>query len=228
MRTELIAVLDVNTEDEALRVVNACGICRYFKIGSQLFTRCGPDIVRKVGQLGKSIFLDLKFHDIPNTVANAARAATDLGVALFTIHASGGRAMIEAARQAVEGTQTRILAVTVLTSLSDEMLRDEVGIPETAALAVPRLAKLAVDSGAHGVVSSPREIALIRAAVGGEPLIVTPGIRPVWAAKDDQSRVMTPREAARAGADFVVVGRPILKHEDPAKAVDLILEELSQ
>lgn len=228
MTTELIAVLDVDTQEEALRVVEACGPCVYFKIGSQLFTRCGPEIVRTVQALGKSVFLDLKFHDIPNTVGNAAKAAADLGVALFTVHASGGRRMIEAARQAVDGSATRILAVTVLTSLSDEMLRSEIGIPERTVEAVPRLAKLAVASGAHGVVCSAREIALIRQAAGAEPLIVTPGIRPAWAAKDDQQRVMTPREAAEAGASFVVVGRPILKHPEPAEAVALIVEELAQ
>ena len=227
MATELIAVLDVDTRDEALGVVEACGDCRWFKIGSQLFARCGPAIVEEVQGLGKSVFLDLKFHDIPNTVAKAARAAAELGVGFFTLHAVGGRKMIAAARDAVEGLPTRILAVTVLTSLSDAALREEVGIGETAAVAVPRLAKLAVASGAHGVVSSPREIGLIRAAVGPGPVIVTPGIRPAWAGMDDQARVMTPREAAQAGADFVVVGRPILNHARPAEAVALIREELA-
>lgn len=227
MSTELIVVLDVDTRAEALDTVGACGDCGWFKVGAQLFTRCGPGIVLELLELGKSVFLDLKYHDIPNTVAKAAQAAADLGAGLFTLHASGGRKMIEAAREAVEGSATRILAVTVLTSLSDEMLRDEVGLPETAAEAVARLARLAVGSGAHGVVSSPREIALIRDAVGPEPLVVTPGIRPVWASTDDQARVMTPREAAEAGADFIVVGRPILRHENPAEAVRLILEELN-
>jgi orotidine-5'-phosphate decarboxylase len=228
MATELIAVLDVDSREEALRIVKSCGACRWFKIGSQLFTRCGPDIVREVRGLGKEIFLDLKYHDIPNTVAKAASAAAALGVSLFTIHASGGRKMIEAARQAVEGTSTRILAVTVLTSLSDDMLRDEVGVPETAAQTVPRYARLAVESGAHGIVCSPLEIALVRTAVGPDPLVVTPGIRPAWSTADDQSRFMTPADAARAGSSYIVVGRPILKHADPAHAVNLILEELAQ
>ncbi len=226
MKTELIAVLDVNTREEALGIVRACGACEWFKIGSQLFTRCGPPIVQEVQALGKKVFLDLKYHDIPNTVASAAKAATALGAGFFTIHASGGKKMIEAAREAVEGTETRILAVTVLTSLSDEMLQNEIGIPETAEQTVPRFAKLAVDSGAHGIVCSPLEIGLVRAAIGPGTAIVTPGIRPAWASKDDQSRIMTPRQAAGAGANYIVVGRPILKHDDPAQAVDMIIEEL--
>ncbi len=228
MSTDLIVGLDVDTREEALRAVEICGAqCAWFKIGAQLYTRLGPDIVREVQALGKHVFLDLKYHDIPNTVAKAARAAADLGVGLFTLHASGGSRMIAAAREAVEGTHTRILAVTVLTSLTDDMLRNEIGVPETAAEAVPRWAKLAVDSGAHGVVSSPHEIGLIREAVGAGPLIVTPGVRPVWASKDDQARVMTPRQAAEAGANFIVVVRPILNHEEPVQAVNLISEELN-
>ena len=227
MGTELIVVLDMDTRDEALATVRACGDCGFFKIGSQLFTRCGPAIVEEVQALGKQVFLDLKYHDIPNTVAKAAKAGADLGVALMTIHAVGGRRMIEAAREAVEGTGSRLLAVSVLTSLSDEMLRDEVGIPETAECAVQRLAALAVDAGAHGVVSSPRELAVLRGELGPEALIVTPGIRPAWASRDDQARIMTPGDAAAAGASYVVVGRPILKHESPAEAVRMILEELN-
>ena len=226
-KTELIVVLDMDTRQQALDTIAACGACTWYKIGSQLFTRCGPDLVREVLALGKNVFLDLKFHDIPNTVAHGAKAAADLGAGLFTVHASGGRKMIDAARKAVEGTQARILAVTVLTSLSDAELRGEVGMNETAAEAVPRLAKQAIEAGAHGIVCSPLEIALVRAAVGPGPLIVTPGIRPAWAAQDDQSRVLTPREAAAAGASMIVVGRPILKHNDPAEAVRLIQEELS-
>jgi len=225
--TELIVVLDVDTLESARTAVSACGGCRWFKIGSQLFTRCGPKAVRAIQGLGKQVFLDLKFHDIPNTVAHSARAAADLGVGLFTLHASGGKKMIEAARQAVADTDTRILAVTVLTSLSDAMLREELGIAQEAAAAVPRLAGMAVDAGAHGIVCSPRETRLVRDAVGPGPLVVTPGIRPAWAPQDDQARVMTPREAADAGADLIVVGRPILQHSRPSEAVRLILEELS-
>jgi orotidine-5'-phosphate decarboxylase len=228
LATELINVLDVDTREKALAIVDAGGECQWYKIGSQLFTRCGPDIVREVSGLGKKVFLDLKYHDIPNTVAKAAKAAADLGASLFTLHSCGGRRMIEAAREAVEGTETRILAVTILTSLSDDMLRDEVGYPETVMQAVTRLARIAVESGAHGLVSSPQEVAAVRKIVGPDPILVTPGIRPAWAAgKDDQSRIMTPRQAAQAGANFIVVGRPILKHEPPSEAVRMILEELS-
>lgn len=227
MGTELIVGLDLDTREQALEAVAACGACRWFKIGSQLFTRCGPAIVEEIRGLGKNVFLDLKFHDIPNTVAHGAKAAAALGAGLFTLHASGGRKMIEAARQAVEGTESKILAVTILTSLSDAMVRDEIGLPETAAQAVPRLAKLAVEAGAHGIVCSPQEVRLVREAVGPAPIIVTPGIRPLWAGKDDQARVMTPSEAAAAGASMIVVVRPILKHAQPAEAVRLILEELN-
>jgi len=227
MNTELIVVLDVDAREDALGIVQACGDCRFFKIGSQLFTRCGPDIVREVQGLGKEVFLDLKYHDIPNTVAKAVKGAASLGVSLLTLHATGGRRMIAAARDAVEGTETRLLAVTVLTSLSNEMLRTELGLTETTEEAVPRLAKLAIDAGAHGVVSSPREITKIREGVGKGSLIVTPGIRPAWSSQDDQVRVTTPRQAAEAGANYIVVGRPILKHDNPAEAVRKILEELN-
>ena len=229
MRTELIVVLDVDTREDALRAVDACGECPFFKVGSQLFTRCGPAIVREIMDLGKKVFLDLKYHDIPNTVAKAAKAAADLGVSLFTLHASGGRRMIEAARQAVENTETRILAVTVLTSLSDEMIKTELGLQETVPQAVCRLAKMAIESGAHGVVSSPQEIVAIRETFGLKPLIVTPGIRPAYSTvKDDQVRITTPKQAADDGANYIVVGRPILKHDNPAEAVRMILEELGR
>ena len=226
MATELVAVLDVDTAAEAQRAVAACGRCSWFKVGAQLFTREGPPAVHTLHAQGKQVFLDLKYHDIPNTVRGAVRAAAALDVGLLTIHASGGCEMVRAARTATEGTNTRILAVTILTSLDDAALRDELGLLEPARAAVPRLAELAVDSGAHGIVCSPQEIKLVRAAVGPEPLIVTPGIRPAWAARQDQQRVMTPAEAAEAGADLIVVGRPILQAPDPAEAVERILEEL--
>jgi len=225
--TELIVGLDVDTREQALKAVEACEGCDWFKIGSQLFTRCGPSTVEDVLARDKRVFLDLKYHDIPNTVASAVRAAAALGVSLLTLHAAGGRKMIAAAREAVEGTPARLLAVTVLTSLSEEALRSEVGLPETPAEAVRRYARLAVEAGAHGLVCSPWEIEDIRATVGPEPLVVTPGIRPHWASADDQARIMTPREAAQRGANYIVVVRPILRHADPSKAVALIREELN-
>lgn len=225
--SELIVVLDVDTADEALTLVDTCTGCDWFKIGAQLFTRCGPEIVRTVQDRGKHVMLDLKFHDIPNTVNHAVRGAADLGVAMLTLHATGGKRMIAAAREAVEGTTTQLLAVTILTSLSEEMLREEVGLSEAPTEAVPRLACMAIETGAHGVVCSPLEVAVVREKVGPVPLLVTPGVRPPWASKDDQQRVMTPGDAAAAGANFIVVGRPILTHEDPAVAVALIKKELS-
>lgn len=227
MTTQLIAALDVDTAAEALAAVDRCGACPWFKIGLQLFSREGPAIVAQVRERNKRVFLDLKLHDIPNTVAKAAAAAVSLGAELITIHAAGGCAMIAAAREAVEGSETRILAVTVLTSLDEYMLRNEVGLPESPAQAVARYAKQSVLAGAHGIVCSPQEIAAVRAAAGSEALIVTPGIRPEWAGKDDQARIMTPREAAHAGATHIVVGRPILKHANPAEAADLVLKELA-
>lgn len=226
-QTELITVLDVDTTEEALHIIEASAGCAWYKIGSQLFTRCGPAIVELVLGMGRRVMLDLKYHDIPNTVEHAAAGATALGAGLFTLHASGGRAMIAAARKAVEGAPTQILAVTILTSFDDATLKSDIGLHETAAQAVPRLAKLAVESGAHGIVCSPQEITLVRAAVGPGPLIVTPGIRPAWSTKDDQARIMTPAQARDAGASMIVVGRPILKHANPAEAVRLIQEELN-
>ena len=225
--TELIVVLDVDTLDQAAATVDTCGDCAWFKVGAQLFTRTGPDCVRLLQERGKQVFLDLKYHDIPNTVAHGASGAASLGVGLFTLHALGGSKMIAAARAAVDGSPTQILAVTILTSHSDAALRDDLGLHETAAQAVPRLARMAVEAGAHGVVCSPHEIELVRAAIGPGPLIVTPGIRPAWAGKDDQERIMTPAEARTAGASMIVVGRPILKHANPAEAVRLIQEELN-
>lgn len=227
MPTQLIIALDVDTLDDALRAVDTCVGCDWYKVGLQLFSRTGPAAVERLKAAGESLFLDLKLHDIPNTVRHAARAAAGLGADLITVHACGGKKMIAAAREAVEGSGTRVLAVTVLTSVDDAVLRSEIGIPATTADTVRRYAELAVESGAHGVVASPHEIELIRAAVGRDALIVTPGIRPAWAGADDQARFMTPREAARAGADFVVVGRPILTHPSPAEAVALVQKELS-
>lgn len=226
MNTELIVVLDVDTREEAMATVAACEGCDWFKIGSQLFTRCGPDVVRLIQDQGKRVMLDLKFHDIPNTVGHAVHAAVDLGVSMLTLHAGGGRAMIEAARKATESSPTRLLAVTVLTSMNEIMLRDEVGIAATPAETVTRWARMATDSGAHGIVCSAQEITLVREAVGPDPLVVTPGIRPAWSSKDDQQRIMTPGDAMRAGASYIVVGRPILNHENPSEAVQLIQKEL--
>ncbi len=226
-KTQLIVALDLDTREESLLAVNACAGCEWFKIGLQLFSRTGPTLPRYLQANDKRIFLDLKLHDIPNTVGHAAKAAADLGVAFITVHALGGKHMIAAARDAVEGSETRVLAVTVLTSVSEEVLRGEVGLPETPGEAVARLARLAVEAGAHGIVSSPLEIEVLRDTIGPEPVLVTPGVRPDWAGQDDQARFTTPAAAAKAGADFIVVGRPVLKHERPGEAVQLINKELA-
>lgn len=224
--TYLIVALDVDTRESAMFMVRKIEACPCFKVGLQLFTRCGPDIVDVIRAAGKQVFLDLKFHDIPNTVAQAAQAAADLGVDFITLHAAGGRKMIAAAREAVERTKTRLLAVTILTSLDDAAVRSEIGLNESAEDAAARYASMAVEAGAHGIVCSPKEISRIREAVGEKALIVVPGVRPIWAAQDDQARTLTPREAAAAGADYVVVGRPILRHKDPALAARQVVEDL--
>jgi orotidine-5'-phosphate decarboxylase len=224
--TDLIAVLDVNTQQEALHIVNQCEGCDWFKVGSQLFTNNGPPVVKSLQDLGKKVMLDLKFHDIPNTVHHSAAAAANMAVNMFTLHAGGGPDMIAEARRVVDGTPTKILAVTVLTSMTEATWKDSIGIPETPAQTVVRWAKMAVDAGAHGIVCSPREIEIVRGVIGDESLIVTPGIRPEWSTKDDQARIMTPQQAAEAGATHIVVGRPILNHENPAEAVKLIREEI--
>ncbi|GMV94719.1 MAG: hypothetical protein AMXMBFR82_44970 [Candidatus Hydrogenedentota bacterium] len=226
-KTELIVALDVDSREEALNAVRICEGCDWFKIGLQLFSRTGPTLPRYFTAHGKRVFLDLKLHDIPNTVRHAARATADLGVDLITVHALGGSKMIAAAREAVEGSSTRILAVTVLTSVSAEILKEEMGLDESPAGAVARLATLAVEAGAHGIVSSPLEVPALRKAIGDEPVLVSPGVRPDWAGKDDQSRITTPRQAAEFGSDFIVVGRPILGHDKPAEAVKLIKKELA-
>jgi orotidine-5'-phosphate decarboxylase len=186
------------------------------KVGLELFAGEGPAAVRAAAALGRPVFLDLKLHDIPNTVEGAARSAASSGASLLTVHAVGGEAMIRAAVGAAGG-RLRILAVTVLTSLDDAALV-AVGLAGPTEVAVVRLAKLAVGGGAHGIVCSPHEVAAVRAAVGPVPLLVVPGVRPPGAARGDQARVATPAEAVRAGADVLVLGRPLRDAPDPAAA----------
>ncbi|HUL59012.1 MAG TPA: orotidine-5'-phosphate decarboxylase [Anaeromyxobacteraceae bacterium] len=186
------------------------------KVGLELFVAEGPPAVRAAAALGRPVFLDLKLHDIPNTVEGAARSAAASGAALLTVHAAGGAGMVRAAVRGA-GPGVRILAVTVLTSLDAEALR-EIGLAGSAEAAVVRLARLAVGAGAGGLVCSPQEVAAVRAAVGAGPLLVVPGVRPPGAARGDQARVATPAEAVRAGADVIVVGRPLRDAADPAAA----------
>jgi orotidine-5'-phosphate decarboxylase len=190
------------------------------KVGLELFTAEGPSVVRAAAALGKPIFLDLKLHDIPNTVEGAARSAAATGAALLTVHASGGPEMIRAAVRGAGG-KVRILAVTVLTSLDGAVL-ETIGLAGPPVAAVVRLARLAVAAGADGLVCSPHEVAAVRAAVGAGPLLVVPGVRPAGAAIGDQARVATPEEAVRAGADVIVLGRPLRDAADPAAAAAAI------
>lgn len=231
---KLIVALDVDTAAKAREIVSALhGIVGMFKIGSQLFTAAGPDLVREIIRSGERIFLDLKFHDIPNTVAAAGVEATRLGVSIFNVHAAGGAEMmrqtVEAVDQCVnsEGLpRPKVIAVTVLTS-SNQATLSEIGLNADPEATVRRLALLAESSGMDGVVASPNEVGLIRAAIKNPGfIIVTPGVRPAGASAADQKRVMTPREAISAGADYLVVGRPILSAPDPARAAQQIVEEM--
>ena len=229
----IIVALDVDSLREARRMVRMLAPhVQCFKVGKQLFVHAGPDVVRLIHASGRDVFLDLKFHDIPNTVAKAVIEAARLGVRLVDLHASGGPAMMAAARTEVTRVCRReglrrplLLAVTVLTSLDDADLR-AVGVGSGAARQVLRLARLAARSGMDGVVCSPREIATIRRALGRRFTIVTPGVRPPGAAVGDQKRVLAPGEAVAAGADYLVLGRPILQATDPAAAVRAIAADI--
>jgi orotidine-5'-phosphate decarboxylase len=223
-RDRLIVALDVPTADEALALADRlAGSVGMFKVGSQLFTAAGPRLVEDLVRRGEKVFLDLKYHDIPNTVSSAARVAGGLGVSLLTVHALGGSAMVSAAVEAVAGTATRVLAITVLTSHAPGSLQ-ELGITGALPDVVRRWALVAHGARAHGVVASPEEIPLLRQACGTGFLIVTPGIRPASAEAGDQARVATPRAAVHAGADYIVVGRPILRASDPARAAADIVQ----
>jgi orotidine-5'-phosphate decarboxylase len=233
-RDRLIVALDVDSLAQAERLAERLdGLVRRFKIGSQLFTAGGPAVVEAIQKRGAEVFLDLKFHDIPNTVAGAAREAARLGVFMFNVHASGGLAMMKAAADgaavaAVEFSVRRPLAiaVTVLTSLDRAALHRELGVASSVEGHVLRLSELARDAGLDGTVASPVEIAAIRRSLGAAWVIVTPGVRPEGSAPGDQSRVATPGAAARAGAHYLVVGRPITGAPDPAAAAAAILAEI--
>jgi orotidine-5'-phosphate decarboxylase len=236
MNNKLIIALDVETATEAHRLFSLLGAqAGMFKIGSQLFTAAGPQFVREIVAQGGRVFLDLKFHDIPNTVAAASREAVRLGVSLFNVHAAGGGEMMRRAAEATGETAEReglprpaLIAVTVLTS-ADVGVLAEVGIGRALEEQVKMLAMLAASSGLDGVVASPHEIASVRSVVERENfLLVTPGVRPSSSAHDDQRRVMTPAEAVRAGADYIVVGRAILNAADPLRAAQEIVAEMER
>jgi orotidine-5'-phosphate decarboxylase len=222
--------LDVNSADEAEKIAAELkGFVGYYKIGKELFTSAGPEVVRRIIGTGGKVFLDLKYHDIPNTVKGAARAAARLGVSMFNVHCSGGRAMMAAAAEGAksEGASPLVIGVTLLTSLDQDILSRELGIETPVADMTGRLALLAKSAGLDGVVASPREIRLIKEACGDDFLVVTPGIRPAWTTKDDQKRTDTPGEAVRAGADYLVIGRPIRGAENRREAAEKILKEIS-
>ncbi|MGA9771346.1 MAG: orotidine-5'-phosphate decarboxylase [Blastocatellia bacterium] len=233
-KDRLIVALDVADRASALTLVEQLsGLVGMFKIGSQLFTAEGPDLVREIVRGGEKVFLDLKFHDIPNTVAGAVESAARLGVSILNVHTLGGSEMMRAAAHAVGDrgllwiTRPAVLGVTVLTSMDKTDLAD-VGIGSDLRAEVVRLATLAQDSGLDGIVASPQEIRLIRECITAERFIIlTPGIRPAWSAKGDQKRIATPADAIRDGADFLVIGRAITDSDNPRAAAERILEEIS-
>ncbi len=228
-RHRLIVALDLPQRQAALEAVDRLsGHVGVFKIGLEIFVREGPSFVEEILARGENVFLDLKLHDIPNTVAGAVKSACRLGVQMLTLHAAGGRKMLEAAREAAEAFQPRplLLAVTALTSLSQEDL-PAIGVAGTPAGWVDKLAQLAMESGIPGLVASPLELPALRTRCQNRLKLVIPGIRPGGTATQDQSRTSSPGDAIRAGADYLVVGRPVLQAADPATAADQIVEEIS-
>jgi orotidine-5'-phosphate decarboxylase len=223
----LAVALDFPDEIEALKLVDRLnGACQWFKVGMELYYAAGNRIVHKLRDRGFSVFLDLKLHDIPNTVAGAVRSATQAGASLLTVHAGGGGAMMSAAAEAASAPGSpRLLAVTVLTSMDASELA-AIGITVSPAEQVLRLARLAQTSGIDGMVCSPEEVAALRKQTGPDTLLVIPGIRPTGSAIGDQKRIATPAEAIAHGASMLVVGRPITRAADPAQAAQAILQEI--
>jgi orotidine-5'-phosphate decarboxylase len=229
-RKRLIVALDVPNADAAREMVKRLsGACEWYKVGLELFTAAGPGIVESLVADGHSVFLDLKFHDIPNTVAGAVRSAAKLGAKLMTVHAGGGPAMLSAAHAALEGMADppQVLAVTVLTSMDAAQLK-AAGVGRTPPKQAELLAKMGLGAGIHGFVCSPEEVESLRALTGSEGVLVVPGIRPAGSESDDQKRLATPADALRLGASYLVVGRPITQATDPAGAAEAILREMSE
>jgi len=224
----IIVALDFPSEKEALDLVAQLepGRCR-LKVGKELFTRSGPEFVKNLVKQNFDVFLDLKFHDIPNTVARACQAGADLGVWMLNVHAMGGRKMLEAAREAlpVNNSTTKLIAVTVLTSMGADDLT-EIGLNNSPAEQVKKLATLTHNCGLDGVVCSPQEISLLREDFDRSFELITPGIRPEWSVTGDQKRIMTPAQAVEAGSNYLVIGRPITQAEHPMQALEKIEQEL--
>ena len=233
-KDKIVFALDVEHFGEAQQWVNRLkGHVGVFKVGKQLFTHAGPKVIDMIRQKGQNAFLDLKYHDIPNTVAKAGEEATKLGVVMFNLHALGGfemmRKTVEASRATAKSLgvpKPLILAVTILTSMDEETLK-EVGVQGPLVEEVGRLASLSLKAGVDGVVASPQEIGIIRQRCGEKFLIVTPGIRHPSDKRDDQKRTMSPKEAITAGANYLVIGRPIKEAKDPLEAVQKIIEDIS-
>ena len=224
----LIVALDVSSSAEAQNIVSHVGdAVQIYKVGMQLYTAVGPQIVRDLVLSGKNVFLDLKYHDIPNTVAAAVREAAQLGVSMLTVHASGGTTMLRAAAEAARSADSdlHVLAVTVLTSMDENDL-NATGVPGQVLDQVVRLASMALKAGCAGVVSSAQELKTLHAKLGNDFLAVTPGIRPTGSEHGDQARVVTPAEAIAAGATHIVVGRPITEAASPRVAVEQILQQM--
>jgi orotidine-5'-phosphate decarboxylase len=226
----IIVALDFSNRDQVTRFLQKISPeqCR-LKVGKELFTSAGPALVEELVDSGYDVFLDLKYHDIPNTVGKAATAAAKLGVWMLNVHALGGDAMMQAARESIEIAPRRpfLIAVTVLTSMTSTDLR-KLGIDRPLPEFVDQLAHSAIDSGLDGVVCSAREVPALRASLGDAALLVTPGIRPDWAQADDQQRIVTPRQALADGASYLVIGRPITQHADPADALRMISDSISE
>jgi len=234
MTKKIILALDVNDPDYAMDIVDKFSdYIDIFKVGLELFSASGPSIVEGINKRGKKVFLDLKFHDIPNTVSRAAVSAASMGVYMFNVHTSGGSEMMKRCKEAVveyclknNCERPKILGVTVLTSIPPDILKNELCIPHSLKTHVKHLATLAYDAGLDGVVASGQEVSMIKNKLGKKFLAVTPGIRASWSPPDDQKRTITPRDAIREGADYLVIGRAILKHPDPLKALELINIEI--
>jgi orotidine-5'-phosphate decarboxylase len=229
-RKRLIVALDVPDAASATALVNRLeDTCQWFKVGLELFVAGGPAVLEPLLKRGHSVFLDLKFNDIPNTVAGAVRSAAALGVRMMTVHASGGPAMLTAARGALEGLADppELLAVTVLTSM-DAAQVNAIGLKREPAEQVELLARMGLEAGVRGFVCSPQEVGRLRTLTGPEGVLVIPGIRPAGAAVGDQKRIATPAEALRMGASYLVVGRPIAQAADPAEAAEAILREMAE
>jgi len=228
-KERLIVALDVDNLIEATRLVNQLiDYVGIFKVGAQLFTSAGPEAIKMIQDKGGKVFLDLKYHDIPNTVAQTTKIIAKLGVFMYTIHTLGGKEMMKATVDAISTQQTKplVIGVSILTSLTQEGLKD-IGITKNLNDEVIALAKLAQLSGLDGIVASTHEVREIRTQCGSNFIIVTPGIRPAGSNLDDQKRVATPKEAIADGADFIVVGRPIITAKNPVKVVNQIIKELS-